>query len=116
MKSEQLIQSCSPLSSLHPTPLPRSGSEGRKTRSSLHGEVAVVTGAAGGIGRPLCQALAAAGCRLGLIGRTPAKLDAFVSDLRPTGAPLSAHAVDVGDRAALTAALAAIESDLGHVD
>jgi short-subunit dehydrogenase len=75
-----------------------------------------VTGAAGGIGRPLCQALAAAGCRLGLIGHTPAKLDALVSDLRPTGAPLSAHAVDVGDREALTVALASVEADLGPVD
>jgi short-subunit dehydrogenase len=96
-------------------PLPK-GDERRKKQSALWGEVAVVTGAAGGIGSALCHTLAVAGCRLGLVSRTSAKLDALVEELRPTEAPLSAHAVDVGDRAALTAALAAIESELGPVD
>jgi short-subunit dehydrogenase len=82
----------------------------------LRGEVAVVTGAGGGIGRALCHALAVAGCRLGLINRTANRLDTLADELRGTGAALSAHAVNVGDPDALTAALAAIESDLGPVD
>jgi len=86
------------------------------SRSVLRGEVAVVTGAGGGIGRALCHALAAAGCRLGLINRTADKLDTITQELKPTGVALSAHAVDIRYSEALTAALAAIESDLGPVD
>jgi short-subunit dehydrogenase len=82
----------------------------------LRGEIAVVTGAGGGIGRALCYELAAAGCRLGLISRTAGKLDTLTQELKPTGAALSAHTVDVRETGALTAALAAIESDLGPVD
>jgi short-subunit dehydrogenase len=50
------------------------------------------------------------------LNRTEDKLDALTKELRPTGVALSAHAVDVRDPGALTAALAAIESDLGPVD
>jgi short-subunit dehydrogenase len=88
----------------------------QKRRSVLHGEVAVVTGAAGGIGRALCQSLAAAGCRLGLLSRTPTKLESFAEELRATGDSVSAHVVDVSDRASLTTALSAIEAELGPVD
>jgi short-subunit dehydrogenase len=83
---------------------------------SMKGEVGVVTGAAGGIGRPLCRLLAAEGCRLGLIGRTAATLDAVAEELRQGGAKVSVRVADVGDRTALTAALAGIEADLGPVD
>ncbi len=99
-----------------PAPDPVPHPEGERERNGLRGEVAVVTGAGGGIGRALCHALAAAGCRLGLVNRTAGKLDVLAKELKPTGTALSAHAVDVRDAEALTAALSAIESDLGPVD
>ena len=84
--------------------------------SALDGKVAVVTGAAGGIGRALCLALAAKGCRLGLFSRTRSKLEPLADELRRAGTPVSCHCGDVGDRATVEAALAAVDADLGPVD
>jgi short-subunit dehydrogenase len=79
-----------------------------------------VTGATGGIGRALCLALAARGCRLGLLGRTPEKLEKLAVELRPSGAggvsPPSVQAVDIGERAAVAAAIAAVQTELGPID
>jgi short-subunit dehydrogenase/SAM-dependent methyltransferase len=83
---------------------------------ALAGRVAVVTGAAGGIGSALCRELAAAGARVGMLSRTPAKLEAVASELRRAGAVVGARAVDVGDRQALVGALRALEAELGPVE
>ena len=83
---------------------------------TLRGKVVVVTGATGGIGRALCRVLADHGCRLGLLSRTPEKLEKLAIELRATGATLSVQPVDVGDRAAVGAALTAVERELGQVD
>jgi NADP-dependent 3-hydroxy acid dehydrogenase YdfG len=83
---------------------------------ALGGKVAVVTGAAGDIGRALCRTLAAQGCRLGLVGRTAEKLHRLADDLRRAGAAVWAQAVDVGDRAAVADALTAVQGELGAVD
>jgi short-subunit dehydrogenase len=84
--------------------------------AALANQVAVVTGAAGGIGSALCRELAAAGCRVGMLSRTPGKLASLFEEVRETGAPVCARVVDVGDRAAVAAALEAIERELGPVD
>jgi short-subunit dehydrogenase len=78
--------------------------------------VAVVTGAAGGIGSALCRELAAAGCRVGMLSRTAAKLAPLAEELRDAGAAACARVVDVARRSALAAAIAAVERDLGPVD
>jgi short-subunit dehydrogenase len=83
--------------------------------ASLANQVAVVTGAAGGIGSALCRELAAAGCRVGMLSRTAGKLAALFEEVRE-GAPVCARVVDVGDRTAVAAALEAVERDLGPVD
>jgi short-subunit dehydrogenase len=84
--------------------------------AAVAGRVAVVTGAAGGIGSALCRELAAAGGRVGLLSRTPEKLARVADGLRQAGASLSVRAVDVRDRGAVAAAVAAVQAELGPAD
>src|SRR5262245_52650018 len=44
--------------------------------NTLHGHIAVVTGAGSGVGQAIASALAAQGATLCLVGRTPATLEA----------------------------------------
>jgi short-subunit dehydrogenase len=94
---------------------PRNKMRGPMT-SALAGRVAVVTGAAGGIGSALCRELAAAGASVGLFGRTSAKLEDLATQLRGMGAKVRAHTVDVGDRSSFAAALARLEAELGPIE
>jgi short-subunit dehydrogenase len=84
--------------------------------TALADKVAIVTGAAGGIGSALCRELAAAGARVGLLSRTATKLDALTQELRDTGAAALARPADVGDRAVVAAAVAAVEGELGPTE
>jgi short-subunit dehydrogenase len=84
--------------------------------ASLRDKVVVITGAAGGIGRALCLELAAHGCRLGLLSRTPEKLDELTAELRLAGASVLARAVDIGNRVDVEKAIAELQRDLGPTD
>jgi short-subunit dehydrogenase len=66
---------------------------------SLSGKVAVVTGAGHGIGRETAMALANRGCRLAICDNNEAALEQVRHELETAGATVSAHAVDVSDRA-----------------
>lgn len=63
----------------------------------LAGRVAVVTGAAGGIGRATALALAGRGCALALVDVDPEGLDSTRSAVAATGAGVSIHRADVAD-------------------
>jgi NAD(P)-dependent dehydrogenase (short-subunit alcohol dehydrogenase family) len=65
----------------------------------LEGKVAVVTGAGHGIGRETAIALASKGCRLAICDINEAALEGVRHDLAETGATVTAHRVDVSDRA-----------------
>jgi short-subunit dehydrogenase len=70
----------------------------------LRGANALLTGAAGGLGRHIAHTLAAKGVRLALSGRHAEPLEALCRDLRQRGAcadPVLADLADVGQTAAL---------------
>ena len=83
----------------------------------LTDSVVAVTGASRGIGRSVVRAAAARGAKVGLIARDRADLEAI---LAPITAGRGGHGfiapADVGDRAAVFEAMAAIEAELGPVD
>ena len=81
----------------------------------LANKVAVVTGAGRGIGRAIAELQAQEGARVALIARTAAEVEAAADAIRAAGGTAHAYAVDVVDGAAVAAAFAVIESDLGPV-
>ena len=73
----------------------------------LDGRIAFVSGAAGHLGRAMSTALAEAGAHVIVNGRKPARLDAFVSELRSAGHSAEAQAFDMGDIEAVRSFFAA---------
>jgi NAD(P)-dependent dehydrogenase (short-subunit alcohol dehydrogenase family) len=78
--------------------------------------VALVSGAGRGIGRELALGLAAAGARVGLVGRTRAPLDAVLHECAALGTRAVAVPADVADRDRARAAVDTVVRDLGPVD
>ena len=83
---------------------------------NLIGRVAVITGGGRGIGHACAEALAEAGARIVLIERDEAAARDGVAALQAAGADVSWRLVDVTDPAALEAAAAAIEREIGAVE
>lgn len=83
---------------------------------SLAGKVAIVTGAAGGIGRWLAAGLAAAGARVLLTDRDEAGLGIAASALAERGWPVAASVVDLADDAAAAQIVAAAVERFGRID
>jgi gluconate 5-dehydrogenase len=82
----------------------------------LTGRTALITGASRGIGFALASALAGAGARVILNGRSLSALDEAATKLRAIGAKAEVSAFDVTDPAQVTSAVNAIEASLGAVD
>lgn len=80
------------------------------------GEVALVTGAAGGIGRALSLGFARAGADVVMLDLRDDALAEAAAEVRAAGGRrVAAHAVDVTDRAALRALAARVDSEFGAV-
>lgn len=82
----------------------------------LAGRVAVVSGAASGIGRGVSLALAGRGCHLALADRDEAGMAATAEQARARGVRASCHRLDVADRAAVAALPAAVLAEHGRTD
>ncbi len=78
--------------------------------------VAIITGASSGIGASLARELGRRKWKVGVIARRADLLDAIVAEVRAAGGEAAAAVADVTDRAALDAAVLALEAALGPCD
>ncbi len=82
---------------------------------SLKGTTALLTGAAGGLGKRFAQVLAGAGAKVALAGRSEGPLQALAEDLHTSGYEVVVTPLDVTDAAAIERGLDAAEKALGPV-
>ncbi len=82
----------------------------------LNGRVALITGGNGGIGRGIALGMAEAGAAVAIFGRNKEKNARVLAELKATGTPSMAIAVDVTNRAALEPAFRQVEAELGPAD
>ena len=83
---------------------------------SLENQTAVVTGAGRGIGRAIALAFAGAGADVVCVSRTEANSQSVADEVAALGRKSWAVAVDVGDTAAVEAAVAKILEDTGGIN
>jgi short-subunit dehydrogenase len=83
---------------------------------NLRGRLAVITGAAGGIGRATALSLARRGCHLALCDISESGLEQMQAQILATGTRASAHLLDVASREAVAALPAAVLEAHGRAD
>ncbi len=96
----------------------RPGPAGPNVRGimSFANQVAVVTGASSGIGHALARALAAQGCKVGLVARRQEQLIALACGIEQSGGTAAWAVADVADRGQTVTALRDLAARLGPVD
>ena len=85
-------------------------------KPELHGQVAVVTGAGGGIGAAIAQRLARMGALTFLLGRRKAALEGTAEAISKTGGQAEVAPCDVTDLASVQGVAALIERKAGRLD
>jgi glucose 1-dehydrogenase len=80
------------------------------------GKVALVAGAGGGIGGAGAEALAREGAAVFCTDRDGAAAEAAAARIRAAGGRAAASALDISDRAAVDAAVAAVVREFGRLD
>jgi 3-oxoacyl-[acyl-carrier protein] reductase len=84
--------------------------------SQLANQIAVITGAGRGIGRAIALKFAAEGADVAVVSRTQENSEKVAAEIRVLGRKAWAHAVDVADAAAVSAAAEKILAEAGKVD
>ncbi len=82
----------------------------------LTGQVALVTGGAGGLGRPIAVGLAAAGATVAVADLKLDQADAVLAEIAATGQRGLALALDVTQAASVQAAVDQLLADFGRID
>ena len=102
---------------------PRNKSNNRKYRSmdfnklfSLEGKVALVTGAAYGIGFAIAEAYAKAGAKIAFNCRSQHHMDQALADYKAKGIDAKGYICDVTDEEQVKKMVADIEKELGVID
>lgn len=94
-----------------------SGAAGRSADPrSIAGKVAIVTGAASGMGRATAELFAAQGAAVGLLDRDRAGLDDVTAAIDARGGRCVCVAVDLSDTAAIAPAVEEVRQQLGPID
>ncbi len=83
---------------------------------SIDGRVAIVTGAASGMGRAIAQLFVDEGAKVGLIDRTAGGIGVVADELTEAGGTVCGRTADVSDPEQVLAAVAEIRAELGPVD
>ena len=83
---------------------------------SFAGKVAVVTGASSGIGWALARALAAEGCKVGLVARRREQLADLATEIEKSGGTVAFATADIAEREQAVAAIRDVAERLGPVD
>lgn len=83
---------------------------------SLHGKVAIVTGASSGIGKAIAEAYADEGARVVLVARRREMLDEIATEIVSRGGAVQAQACDVTSEAAVATLFRAVRDAYGRVD
>jgi len=82
----------------------------------LTGNVALITGGNGGIGRSIAIGLAEAGASIAIFGRNEEKNQKTLSELKEIGIPATALQVDITNRSELEPARKKVENELGNIN
>lgn len=82
----------------------------------LEGKVAIIYGAAGGVGSAIAKSFASEGARLFLTGRTLGPLQKLANEISKTGGTAEAGAVDALDPKAVGNHLESVIAEAGRVD
>lgn len=87
-----------------------------KEMFSLEGRVAAVIGGSGVLGGVFAHALAGAGAKIAVVGRTPEKVEQAVAGLKEAGAEAVGVTADVSKRSEVEKACRAVTEAFGGVD
>ena len=87
-----------------------------KLSRSIEGRVAIITGAASGMGRATAYVFADAGARLALIDRNAEGVTAAAGEVNAAGGSARAYAADLADGTAIPALVDRIRAEVGPVD
>lgn len=87
-----------------------------KLSRSIEGRVAIITGAASGMGRATAYVFADEGAHLALVDRSSDGVAAVAAEIRAAGGTAQAYAADLADGAAIPGLVSRIKADLGPID
>lgn len=87
-----------------------------KFSRSIEGKVAIITGAASGMGQATARVFADAGARLAIMDINAEPLQAEAAHIAAAGCDVKAYALDLADPAAIKTTIAQVGKDFGGID